>query len=112
VPRSRSIEPGVYRCIVADRTEKPEHPEHRPHLFNRQKPRAELEQLLQEVDGEMVQLDCTSNARFIVPRFGKLDAACLPKGYVAIAPSEEKPRTVLLTDIRWVTTHSGKHGPF
>ena len=57
VPRSRSIEPGVYRCIVADRTEKPEHPEHRPHLFNRQKPCAELEQLLQEVDGEMVQLD-------------------------------------------------------
>jgi hypothetical protein len=81
-------------------------------FFSRRPPPVALHQLLRRLDGQNVELSCTFDAKFIRPFHGLLDASGLRRGEVSIGYPGGEPRVVLVSDIRWVVTDAGTHGPF
>jgi hypothetical protein len=81
-------------------------------FFYGRPPHVALVQLLRGLDRQNVELSCTFDAERISPFCGLLDASGLRRGEVSIGYPGEEPRVVLVSNIRWVVTDAGTHGPF
>jgi hypothetical protein len=93
----------------------PDRPGSLARFFTRRPRHVALVQLLRGLDGQSVELHCTFptfDARSIRPFRGPLDASDLGRGAVSIGYPGEEPRVVPVSDIRWVVTDAGAHGPF
>jgi len=93
----------------------PDRPGSLARFFFRRPQLVALVELLRGLDGQTVELHCTFStfdAESIRPFRGPLDASELGRGAVSIRCPGEEPRVVPVSDIRWVVTDTGTHGPF
>jgi hypothetical protein len=81
-------------------------------FFSPRPPHVARVQLLQSLNRQPVELYCTFDADCVSPFRGRLDASGLRRGEVSIGYPGEEPRVVPVSEIRWVLTDAGTHGPF